>query len=104
MAYALSFAPEFFWGDGEVAPDQLPRSERPTSVYQAILSLTDNQWAALARDVFNCLAGDLDPETVVLKVQETNTCRNLDSPVEVFIDPDGCHTLLVFDSPRGGKR
>lgn len=102
MAYALSFAPEFFWGDGSVAPDDLPRSDNPSSVYQAILSLPEEQWARLARKVFNSSPDDLDPETVVLKVQETNTCRNLDSPVEVFVDADGWHTLLVFDSPKGG--
>jgi hypothetical protein len=102
MAYALSFAPEFFWGDGSVAPDELRRSDHPTSVYQAILSLPDEQWAQLARDVFNCPREDLDPETVICKVQETDTCRNLDNPVEVFVDADGWHTLLVFDSPQGG--
>jgi|ERR1051325_990382 hypothetical protein len=100
MAYALSFAPEFFWGDGATAPDELPRSEHPTSVYQAILSLADDEWAALARDVFNCPPEYLEPETVLTKVQETNTCRNLDSPVEVFVDVDGWHTLLVFESAK----
>lgn len=102
MAYALSFAPDFFWGDGSIAPDEMQRNDRPTSVYQAILSLSDDQWTALARDVFNCSPGDLDPESVVLKVQATDTCRNLDSPVEVFIDADGWHTLLIFDSRKGG--
>ena len=65
MPYALSFAPEFFWGDGSITPEDLPRSDQPTSVYQAILSLPDNQWAALGRDVFECNPDDLDPETVV---------------------------------------
>jgi len=37
---------------------------------------------------------------VVVKVQETDTCRNLDSPVEVFIDSEGWHTLLVYDSRK----
>src|SRR5437870_3804639 len=83
MAYALSFSPEFFWGDGSIAPDEMPRSDRPTCVYQAILSLTDDQWAALARDVFHCPPDNLDPETVLMKIQETDSCRNLDSPVEV---------------------
>ena len=97
MAYALSFAPEFFWGDGSIAPEDLPRSDQPTSVYQAILSLPDDQWAALGRDVFGCNPDDLDPETVLCKVQETNICRNLDSPVEVFVDAEGFHTLLVHE-------
>ncbi len=102
MAYALSFAPEFFWGDGSVAPRDLPRSDQPTSVYQAILSLPDDQWAALGRDVFDCNPEDLDPETVLCKVQETNTCRNLDSPVEVYIDLDGFYTLVVHELATEG--
>ena len=28
---------------------------------------------------------------------ETNTCLNLDPPVEVLIDPDGEFTVLVHD-------
>src|SRR6266404_394129 len=102
MAFALSFAPEFFWGDGSVAPDELPRSDRPTSVYQAILSLTDDEWAAIARDVFNCSPDDLDPETVLCKVEETNTCRNLDSPVEVLVDADGFYSLFIHESRKEG--
>lgn len=61
------------------------------------MSLPDDQWAALGRDVFDCNPDDLDPETVLCKVQETNTCRNLDSPVEVYIDPDGFYTLVVHE-------
>ena len=102
MAYALSFAPEFFWGDGSIAPEDLPRSDQPTCVYQAILSLPDDQWAALARDVFDCKPDDLDPETVLCRVQETNTCRNLDSPVEIYVDPDGYYTLFIHELSTEG--
>jgi hypothetical protein len=102
MAYALSFAPEFFWGDGSIAPDDLQRSDQPTCVYQAILSLPDDTWAGLARDVFDCEPDDLDPETVLSKVQETDTCRNLDSPVEVFVDSDGFYTLLIHEPVTEG--
>ena len=100
MTYALSFAPEFFWGQDGGPCGALPRSDRPTSVYQAILSLPDEQWARLARDVFNCSPDDLDPDTVLCKVQDTNTCRNLDSPVEVWVDLDGFFTLLVHESQK----
>lgn len=98
MAYALSFADEFFWGS--IPHDELKPSPRPTSVYQAALSLSDAAWAALARDVFHCPPEYLDPETVVSKVQETNTCRNLDSPVEVLIDPDGWYSLFIHETRK----
>jgi hypothetical protein len=99
MAFALSFADEFFWGDGTVPPETLLPSDQPTSVYQALLSLTDRKWANLAHDVFGVPPEHLDPATVIGKVLETNTCRNLDSPVEVFVDPEGWYTLLIYESP-----
>src|ERR1022692_4793682 len=63
MLYGLSFAPEFFWGT--VPIEKMKPSPRPTSVYLAILSLDDEQWKTLARDVFNRNPEDLDVETVL---------------------------------------
>ena len=94
MSYALSFAPEFFWGKGSAK--KMKPSDRPTSVYQAILSLTDEQWASLARNQFGVEPNDLDVEQVIQRVIETDTCRNLDPPVEVWIDRDGRFTALVY--------
>ena len=82
MPYALSFAPDFFWGDGSIPPEDLPRNDRPTSVAQAIASLSQETWNALAREVFGVDGAHLDLPTVLAKVMETNTCRNLDPPVE----------------------
>ena len=95
MAYALSFAQEFFWGT--VPIEKMKPSPRPTSVYQAILSLDEQQWAALARHVFHCPPDNLDVETVLDKTVETDTCANLDPPVQVFIDPDGWFMILVHE-------
>ena len=94
MSYALCFAPEFFWG--KVPVEKMKPSDRPTSVYQAILSLTDEQWVALAREEFGIEPNDLDVETVIQRVIETNTCRNLDPPVEIWVDQDGFFTVLVY--------
>lgn len=94
MSYALSFAPEFFWA--EVPVEKIRPSERPRSVYQAILSLPDERWAALARDEFGVEPDHLDVETVLQRVIETDTCRNLDPPVEVWIDQGGFFSVLVF--------
>jgi hypothetical protein len=41
-------------------------------------------------------ADRLAPEAVVSKVIETDTCSNLDEPVEVWIDPGGYHSVLVY--------
>lgn len=97
MAYALSFAPEFFWGDGPLRP-----SSHPTSVYQALLGLTPEQWTAIARDVFHCSPDHLDERTVLDRIFQTNTCRNLDSPVEVFVDPEGLYVVRVYEPRKEG--
>lgn len=95
MSYALSFSPEFFWGN--VPIEKMKPSSRPTSVYQALLSLPHERWAELACEVFQCPPDNLDVETVLDKVRETDTCENLDPPVRVRIDPDGWFTVLVFE-------
>ena len=100
MSFALSFADEFFWGDDEIPPETLLPSSQPTSVYQAILSPTDHEWAELARDVFGVAPVYLDYATVIAKVRETNTCRNLESPVEIFIDREGWYTHLIYESSK----
>ncbi len=95
MSYALSsFAPPFFLEDG----DAIPRaSKKPTSVLQVIVSLSNDEWESLAAELFHIDPGYLTIEGLLTKVEETNTCLNLDSPVEVFIDPEGAFTLLVYD-------
>jgi hypothetical protein len=93
MPYALSFLPEFFHReDSERSGMRLP-----TSVEQAVMRLSEETWAALAEDVFGLDPSQLDVETVLRKIEETNTCRNLDSPVEVFIDPEGDFSVLVYE-------
>ena len=71
---------------------------RPTSVSQALSNLSRETWSKLAHEVFHCRPKYLDIETALQKIAETNTCLNLDSPVEVAIDPDGDFTVLVYDS------
>lgn len=70
---------------------------RPTSIEQAVLQLSDETWTRLARDVFHCEPEFLTIEAVLEEVHKTNTCLNLDSPVEVMIDCDSEFTVLVYD-------
>lgn len=109
-SYELSFSPEFFFAEGEPydgGPD-LP-AKKPISVWSAIetMRLADpDRWADLAKEVFDLDRPDyLTPEAVMDKVQETNTCGDLSSPVDVYIDPDGYFTLDVYDDmSRNGRR
>ena len=97
MSYALSFSEEFFVGHD---PERIAPSPQPTSVLQAIHSLQDDAWRVIAREVFGVSTDRLAPEAVLARVIETNACSNLDEPVEVWIDPDGCHTLAVYSAPQ----
>lgn len=108
-AYDLSFSPEFFFAEGEPydgGPD-LP-AKRPISVWSAIetMRMTEpDRWAELAKEVFGLDNPEyLTPETVLDKVQETNTCGTLSSPVDVYIDPEGYFTLDVYDEMRDNRR
>ena len=102
MAYALSFAPEFFWGDEPGSSLELLPSARPTNVCQAVLSLSQESWNELAEQVFGVDGSVLDFSTVMAKIAETNTCRNLDSPIDVLIDPEGDFSVPVYDTIPAG--
>ena len=97
MAYALSFSSEFLRDDADDGLAVRTPKKWPNSVAQAIASLSEKTWSRLAREIFRCEPRYLDIETVLQKVEETNTCLNLDSPVEVAIDPDSEFTVLVYD-------
>ena len=97
MAYALTFGSDFFWNEKRDAVLPHVLHQQPTSVEQAVLQLSEETWSRLAREVFDGEPDCLGMEAVLHKIEETNTCLNLDPPVEVCIDPDGEFTVLVFD-------
>ena len=61
-------------------------TKRPTSIEEAVSQLSDETWDRIAREVFDCEPEYLNIETVLAKIEETNTCLNLDPPVKVCID------------------
>ena len=97
VAYPLTFSTDFFWNENADSTKPRTHEKRPSSVEQALLQLSGETWAQIANDVFQCEPEYLDMETVLRKIEETNTCLNLDPPVEVCIDPDGEFTVLVYD-------
>ena len=97
MAYPLSFGPNFFWNGNTDTTFAHHPEKRPSSVEQALLQLSQETWNQMANDIFQCEPEYLDLESVLRKIEKTNTCLNLDSPVEVCIDPDGEFTVLVYD-------
>ncbi len=97
MSYALSFGTDFLRDDVDDGRVVDEASSRPTTVAQALAQLSDKTWSRLAREVFHCEPEYLDIDAVLQRVEETNTCFNLDSPVEVAIDRESEFTALVYD-------
>jgi hypothetical protein len=91
MAYSHSFAPEFYGDVYEAAP-----SDRPTNVADALASMGEELWDEMAREVFNVPGDRLDIETVMAKIEETDTVGNLDVPVSVWIDSEGFYAVDVY--------
>ena len=104
MAFELSFSPEFFLAEGEPY-DRLDLAVNvegePVSVYSAICALSEKERAEIAREVFGCDDWEaISAEAILDKIRETNTCRDLTSPVEVYIDEQGNHSVFVYDGPE----
>ena len=90
MLHPLSnFDDDFF--DGE----KVGYSKYPTSISQAIESMDNNDWNNMIEDLF--MDKDVGIGDVMDLIIDTNTCANLDSPVEVWIDPEGFWTLLIYE-------
>lgn len=106
MPYDLSFTQEFF--TGTVSFDEMEPSERPTSVMQAIISLEPEAAKEIALKVLGYNGGKPDKHLdnyiqteefaweVLDKVKETNACRDISSPVDVFIDDNWDYWLTVY--------
>jgi hypothetical protein len=103
MSYELSFSEEFF--TDETFPYDTEESKRPTSVWQAIISMPLSLRAEVGAKVFGLKKANLvfwldsiEWTTDILdKVRETNTCSNLNSPVRVWIDLKGDYTLSIYE-------
>jgi len=104
MSFELSFSPEFYFAEGEPYDRRdlaLNADGQPYSVYSAICLMAEKDkraWRHLAKEVFGCKPEHLTAETVLDKIQETNTCGTLSVPVDVWIDPEGYHTVEVHEA------
>lgn len=93
-SYSHSFSPEFY-GD----PYDAKKVDVPTNLADALASMDDVDWDAMVEDVFPDIADPsmVDVEMVWEKAIETDTVGGLESPVDVWIDPEGYHVVHVFD-------
>ena len=102
MSYELQFDESFFFAEGEPDDSSVPIKEQPVSVWEAILAMKQNEpkkWEHMACEVFD-MPSDLylAESTVMDKIRETNSCSNLNSPVQVWVDEGGYFTLSVYGS------
>jgi len=96
MSHALSFAEQFHYPEDL---EQVKTSERPTSVYQAVLSLSQDNLTEVAREVFHVHPQHLNAEMIMKKIRQTDTCATLSPPVAVWIDEEGDFLVQVYDQP-----
>jgi len=100
MSFSLGFSPEFFFAESEPYDGGYGQQEEPWSVWMAIHSMSVKDWNRMAEEVFEVEPEYLTPETVLDKIRETDSCRDLTSPVEVYIDEGGWHSVYVYDKPE----
>ena len=77
-------------------------ADQPATVADALASMPDDDWNTMCGDVFGCAAEFVDVDTVLERIIETDTVSSFQPPVEVWIDGDGDHTVLVHDT-KGGE-
>ena len=110
MAYGLSFSSEFFYG--ESMEEALTYSSRPTSLLQAIVSMTDEEKLYVAKYAYRMpkykakvfVHSEEFAYRVLDSAKECNTCSDLSSPVRVYLHnrsknciPLEAPSVLVYD-------
>ena len=71
--------------------------EEPESVAEALAAMPEEEWGVMCRDLFpDDDTEDISVTEVLELVRKTNTCSNMDTPVEVWIDENGYHTVRVW--------
>jgi len=91
-----SFSPEFWRIPDEPCIPFASRG-RPLSIEQALWEMDNDDWDMMVKQLFADCHSTVIPTDILLIIKETNTCSNLDSPVEVWIDKDGDFRIKVYD-------
>lgn len=61
--------------------------------------MPDVQWEVMVRELYGPEAVyTMDATHVLRRIVLTNTCSSITSPVSVWIDPDGVHTVLAYEA------
>jgi len=97
MAKVMSFADDFYTG-GLETHDFVARSDRPTSVIQALASMLGEPWAELCREWGH------DPETAEpwelladLRDAGVMSCDGHEGPITVYFDAAGDISVTIYE-------
>jgi hypothetical protein len=96
--FSLSFSEEFFFAEGEPynrSDLALNSNGMPTSVWSALEKMRLEQpdrWVDFTQET-----GVSTTEGAIDLVRKTDTCKNLNSPVVVWIDAEGEFTIEVYE-------
>ena len=99
--YSLSFTEDFFMGKVQIENIQI--SITPNNCLQAIISWYHNDKDSFKIMVKDILGYDIDnlpemlPYELIEKIRETDTCFDITSPVQVWLDIEGNYTINVYD-------
>ena len=104
MSYELSVTPDFFTGVDYIW--SIKPSNYPKNCLQSLISLEKYEqkyFLAMIKDILNIdYTKDQEiSESVYFdfldKIRETNECKNLNTPVIVYIDKNHVYSIEVYD-------
>jgi hypothetical protein len=94
MPFSLSFSDKFWYDCSLEKVDPC----KPRNVFDALEVMEDSDWDEMCAYIYpRAPAEMIDIESIMDVIRETNTCTNLDSPVEVWVDQGGDFRIKVWD-------
>lgn len=93
-----SFPPEF-WRIKGVECVKHPKENKPVTIEQALWEISTKDWDKMVRSLFSNSfqpASLIGVEQIMDIIKETNTCTDLNFPVEVWIDKKGDFKIKVY--------
>lgn len=94
MSYSLSFSEEF-WSAVNCTP---MTPGKPRTIFEALEEMPEDEWEEMCNHLFPKVHYEcIDIEDVMERIRATDTCSNLDSPVEVWVDEEGLYRIWVYD-------
>lgn len=76
--------------------------KNPTSIWAAVHNIRKNNpllWLSICEKFFGFIdTYELKESDIMSLISDTNVCTNLDSPVTIWIDPDGEFSIKLYES------